>query len=131
MSYLARVVSGGNYCGNKVAIAIRKGQLRRPSEFPCTDCGGAALQYDHRDYNKPLDVDPVCRSCNRRRGKAIPRRWEREELLATLVRYCEWPKILPHCREWCIDAVHRRVDGIEELTGGEITRADLRPDVFN
>lgn len=36
----------------------------------CVDCGGIAHQYDHRDYRKPLDVVPVCRSCNQRRGRA-------------------------------------------------------------
>ena len=39
-------------------------------EYACTDCGGTAEQYDHRDYSRPLDVEPVCRRCNHRRGKA-------------------------------------------------------------
>ena len=30
-----------------------------------------ATQYDHRDYNKPLEVTPVCPSCNGKRGAAI------------------------------------------------------------
>jgi hypothetical protein len=37
----------------------------------CVDCGAQARDYDHRDYNKPLEVDPVCRRCNLRRGPAI------------------------------------------------------------
>lgn len=53
-----------------VAKAVRLGELRRPSEFACVDCGRAACQYDHRDYTKPLDVVPVCRSCNVMRGPA-------------------------------------------------------------
>jgi len=40
--------------------------------IPCADCGRRALQYDHRDYRKPLDVVPVCRSCNCRRGPGAP-----------------------------------------------------------
>jgi len=36
----------------------------------CTDCGTAACEYDHRDYGHPLDVQPVCHSCNIRRGPA-------------------------------------------------------------
>lgn len=36
----------------------------------CTDCDGAAYAYDHRDYSRPLDVEPVCQSCNLRRGTA-------------------------------------------------------------
>ena len=29
----------------------------------CSDCEQPATEYDHRDYMKPLDVAPVCRSC--------------------------------------------------------------------
>jgi len=36
----------------------------------CVDCGRPASCYDHRDYSKPLDVSPVCRGCNVRRGMA-------------------------------------------------------------
>lgn len=39
---------------------------------PCVDCGDPATGYDHRDYRKPLEVDPVCNPCNRRRGVALP-----------------------------------------------------------
>ena len=37
----------------------------------CVDCGAPATRYDHRDYGKPLDVEPVCHGCNIRRGPAI------------------------------------------------------------
>jgi len=53
-----------------VARAVRTGVLPRASAHPCADCGGAADRYDHRDYLKPLDVQPVCRSCNQKRGPA-------------------------------------------------------------
>ena len=36
----------------------------------CRDCGAQAHHYDHRDYTRPLEVEPVCRKCNRRRGRA-------------------------------------------------------------
>jgi hypothetical protein len=55
-----------------VAKAIKEGKLRPVKEFICVDCGKQATDYDHRDYNKPLDVVPVCRSCNVKRGPAIP-----------------------------------------------------------
>ncbi len=55
-----------------VNTAIKGGMLASPKGQACTDCGGAATVYDHRDYNKPLEVAPVCRSCNAHRGKAIP-----------------------------------------------------------
>lgn len=57
----------------QVARAIRKGELVHPRNFPCMDCGGASIHYDHRDYSKPLTVDPVCRRCNYRRGPALNR----------------------------------------------------------
>lgn len=54
-----------------VGKAIRRGELPKASALHCADCGGQASDYDHRDYNKPLDVQPVCRSCNKLRGPAI------------------------------------------------------------
>lgn len=55
----------------QVARAIRHGTLPRPSDFSCADCSRQADRYDHRDYAKPLDVAPVCRRCNCRRGRAL------------------------------------------------------------
>ena len=52
--------------------AIRHGELKPIAECVCVDCGKPAQHYDHRDYNKPLEVDPVCRVCNAKRGHAIP-----------------------------------------------------------
>lgn len=58
---------------NLVARAIRAGELPSLAEggVSCVDCGRAADRYDHRDYSKPLSVDPVCRTCNRRRGPGV------------------------------------------------------------
>jgi hypothetical protein len=55
----------------QVGKAIRKGLLPRASECVCVDCGKPAEHYDHRDYRQPLNVQPVCRSCNCRRGSAV------------------------------------------------------------
>lgn len=69
-------------CSNKVVeirssvgAAIRKavvsgGIQKLDGSVPCVDCGKPARHYDHRDYTKPLDVAPVCRSCNFKRGPA-------------------------------------------------------------
>jgi hypothetical protein len=54
-----------------VSKAVRKGLLPRVSTLRCTDCGKPADVYDHRDYNFPLKVEPVCRSCNSMRGSAV------------------------------------------------------------
>lgn len=53
---------------SEVAKARSRGALADPRTLPCTDCGAQASEYDHRDYSKPLEVDPVCRRCNARRG---------------------------------------------------------------
>lgn len=64
---------GKEVAGALVARAIRNGVLPSPRGRACADCGGPATEYDHRDYNKPLTVEPVCRGCNARRGPAIPK----------------------------------------------------------
>lgn len=51
--------------------AIRSGDLPRlDGSIACVDCGAPAKVYDHREYTKPLIVDPVCLGCNARRGPA-------------------------------------------------------------
>lgn len=54
--------------------AVKRGALPRlDGTVDCVDCGAAAKHYDHRDYSKPLEVEPVCARCNRLRGSAIGR----------------------------------------------------------
>lgn len=65
---------GGHAAMIAVAKAVRSGRLPPVEYSLCDDCGKGAQQYDHRDYNLPLSVDPVCRSCNLKRGPAIPLR---------------------------------------------------------
>ncbi len=54
-----------------VAAAVRFGDLPdlKKVEVACVDCGARAVEHDHRDYMKPLQVDPVCKSCNAARGE--------------------------------------------------------------
>ena len=65
--------NGANAARNKVKTAIKNGKLKNLKEahIPCSYCGYRATMYEHRDYNKPLDVFPVCRSCNSSLGSAI------------------------------------------------------------
>jgi len=52
--------------------AINGGSLQKlDGTIDCVDCGKPARDYEHRDYLKPLDVEPVCRSCNCYRGEAL------------------------------------------------------------
>lgn len=56
----------------KVKKAIKSGLIQPISpETLCVDCGKPARDYDHRHYRKPLDVEPVCRTCNQKRGPAL------------------------------------------------------------
>jgi transcription elongation factor Elf1 len=66
--------------------AIKRGELLPPAEFICVDCGKQAQIYEHRDYNKPLDVEPTCRPCNAKRGYAIPKKMTFSEFIATCKR---------------------------------------------
>jgi len=56
----------------RVKVAVDRGKLAPPHDFDCSDCGGAATQYEHRDYREPLKVEPVCDPCNRKRLPALP-----------------------------------------------------------
>lgn len=54
-----------------VRKAVAVGMLKPVRECACADCGKPAEHYDHRDYSYPLRVEPVCRSCNIKRGPAL------------------------------------------------------------
>lgn len=60
----------------RAIAAVQRAKVRGelpylPDGTPCVDCGAEAMVYDHREYAKPLDVEPVCISCNKLRGPAI------------------------------------------------------------
>lgn len=130
MSDIQRLISGGSYCGNEVNKALRRGIIRPARDYACVDCSGQATEYDHRDYNFPLSIEPVCRGCNARRGKAIPRQWAPNELRHKLIGYCAGLRVVPWATDWCLDQIAHRVEGIEIATNGTITRFDLRPDIY-
>jgi hypothetical protein len=72
--------NGGYKAHQQVKKAVASGILATVRELKCLDCGNQAEIYDHKDYNKPLEVEPVCRSCNNKRGSAIPLTKENHEL---------------------------------------------------
>lgn len=61
-----------NRARRDVSNAIHRGDLLPAASQRCVDCGARARDYDHRDYTKPLEVVPVCRPCNKRRGPGHP-----------------------------------------------------------
>jgi hypothetical protein len=55
-----------------IAKATKDGLLPKlDGAIQCVDCGDTAQHYDHRDYDYPLNAEPVCRSCNRKRGEGV------------------------------------------------------------
>lgn len=73
---------GTNAAQSMVARAITAGRLPHPRGLPCADCGGPAIEYEHRDYNAPLAVEPICRRCNLQRGPARPLRGSMHTLVS-------------------------------------------------
>lgn len=55
------------------AGALREGQFQSlpDGKTECVDCDAPAMVWEHRDAREPLSVEPCCRSCNRRRGRAM------------------------------------------------------------
>ena len=58
---------------NKWTGAKQAGLIPNIKEFVCSDCGCQATEWDHRDYTKYMDVDPVCAKCNVARGEGYPK----------------------------------------------------------
>lgn len=49
---------------------IKAGRMTKANVHRCVDCGQKAEMWEHRSYAEPLNVEPVCRSCNHARGPA-------------------------------------------------------------
>ena len=85
-----KVASGRRLAQQAVQREVRARRLPPAKSLKCTDCLAQATEYDHRDYSKPIDVEPVCRRCNLRRGHAIPKAWSFEEFM---VQHVQRPSI--------------------------------------
>lgn len=68
--YAERLWQQRSHAAVQLAIKTRLLPDLKSGSYACADCGDVAHEYDHRDYGRPLEVEPVCRSCNRRRGTA-------------------------------------------------------------
>lgn len=74
--------NGRAAAGGAISALVRSGAIKKASSYQCVDCGDKAAEYDHRDYSKPLEVEPVCRKCNCRRG---PAKWVKFQPLKELL----------------------------------------------
>lgn len=127
------IVKGQRRAIGIVADHVRLGFIKKASEYKCVDCGKQAEHYDHRDYNKPLDIEPVCQRCNFNRGPAIPSKIKysvpthrqylrRDEVIEYFggieeaarkigvkpVTIATWPTFIPNCRN---DQLYRLSNG--------------------
>lgn len=50
---------------------VRSNKIQKASSKKCIDCGIVANCYDHRDYLKTFEIEPVCWSCNKKRGPGL------------------------------------------------------------
>ena len=46
---------------------VKNGNMTKVDRLYCTDCSEPAQHYHHGDYDKPLDVTPLCARCHKQR----------------------------------------------------------------
>lgn len=83
--------SGSWYCwacyhkarklAGKAASLLKQKETHPATCYSCVDCGKQAQRWDHRDYYKPLAVEPVCQGCNWKRGGASEMRLTQEKTM--------------------------------------------------
>ena len=121
-----------------VTVAVATGVLPslRSGAVPCKDCGKPATQYDHRDYAKPLEVEPVCGRCNLERGAAKGLVWRersayrrrerevlREELWFSIKEFAAAVKL----KSWTIcKAIRERKIAAVKIAGAVLERFEQR-----
>lgn len=96
-----------------IQAAVKRGLIPnlKSGLVACVDCGAVAHEWDHRDYGRPFDVEPVCRRCNKRRGTATWPTAERFEFPH------HQPAGYPAAGEPCPGDAHERDDvGLSVLT---------------
>ena len=109
----------------EVAKAIRDGRLRPiSSNTRCVDCGGPAYCYEHRNYFRPLDVEPVCRTCNNVRGEAYPPLQGRADTSIDKDFHSgvRWSALTPSVS----DKYKKRAGGYDSASGGDAQKIARR-----
>ena len=59
------------WAASVVQNAKYRGYVGRPEDQKCVDCGKQAKHWEHRNYARPLIIEPVCQSCNLKRKHSI------------------------------------------------------------
>lgn len=100
----------------RVRRAVVRGLLPnlKATVIECVDCKvQRATVYDHRDYSKPLEVDPVCNRCNLKRGKGIV---EGPHLIKC--SYCGGEFTSKHKKGSCTEVYRLDKIGVKARNGG-------------
>ncbi len=50
---------------NKIRYRVINGKMPKANKLKCNRCEKNATQYHHSDYNKPLEVEPLCGRCHK------------------------------------------------------------------
>src|SRR5436190_23131036 len=87
--------------GAAVYRAVRLGNLQnlKTSVVPCVDCGKKASVYHHENYKKPLEVEPLCISCNILRGTNAPTIKENKSKKRPQCPQCQGYQVLYRARD--------------------------------
>jgi DNA-binding transcriptional regulator YdaS (Cro superfamily) len=134
-----------NAAHRAVAAEVKAKRIPPARLLACVDCSRQARDYDHRDYAQPLAVQPVCRSCNLRRGPALNSdcgdhqrtafgRWMVSQDRGCAARAADHLGVPPALiTQWCKGirpAPADRAVAIELLTEAAVTCEEMRPDVL-
>ena len=94
-------------CWHTVEAAMESGEIKKPDVCdvcgkPASGVGGSALQAHHDDYNKPLDVQWLCKRCHMKKHHGAEAQWKKDNstgiykisLRKNLLREIESPIIM-------------------------------------
>lgn len=116
--------NGAALAWTAVRLARRNGLLPNPNTFYCEDCAKTAEVYDHRDYNQPLNVGPVCQPCNLKREDAKSKVWTKREAVAYATR------LFSNERWRTEDGQRRYALLLAETSDGLVDAQDFASDLF-
>lgn len=111
--YGARLRSAAH---RSVAREVQAGRLvnLKVDVVACVDCGRRADRYEHRDYHKPLSVEPICLACNRIRGPVgCPQQLQRRALIQPANALADQAESSDHRKEMRITRLY--VNGMDRL----------------
>ena len=102
--------------------AQRDGLIPNVKTLVCEDCGNQAENYHHEDYDKPLDLTPLCEECHRRRHNPYMDRdviLTPEEAYISLLQRVKCPQGI---KEWLNKGEYSEPETLQQKAVLEIAR---------